>query len=85
MRCGKACFGQKGQKTPKIENFGLKVCPLGPRGVAHGPRRAASWDLEVLWHRHAMSFQKSQKSRDYIFENPGIKIMKKKKCSPARA
>ena len=23
MGCGKACFGRKGQKTPKIENFGL--------------------------------------------------------------
>ena len=22
MECGKANFGQKGQKTPKIENFG---------------------------------------------------------------
>ena len=30
MGCGKARFGQKGQKSPKIENFGLKVCSLGP-------------------------------------------------------
>ena len=32
MLCGKARFGRKGQKTPKIKNFGLKVCSLGPRG-----------------------------------------------------
>ena len=32
MGCGEARFGRKGQKTPKIENFGLKVCSLGPRG-----------------------------------------------------
>ena len=32
MGCGRARFGRKGQKTPKIENFGLKVCSLGPRG-----------------------------------------------------
>ena len=30
--CSKALFGQKGQKRPKIENFGLKVCSLGPQG-----------------------------------------------------
>ena len=30
MGCGKARFGRKGQKTPKIENFGPKVCSLGP-------------------------------------------------------
>ena len=35
MGCGKAHFGCKGQKTPKIENFGLKVCSLGPRGDPH--------------------------------------------------
>ena len=33
--CGKARFGWKGQKTPKIENFGLKVCSLGPQGDPH--------------------------------------------------
>ena len=27
MGCGKAGFGRKGQKTPKIENLGPKVCP----------------------------------------------------------
>ena len=32
MGCGEARFGRKGQKTPKIENFGLKVFP---------------WDLEA--------------------------------------
>ena len=38
MGCGKARFGQKGQKTSNIENFGLKVFSLGPRGKPHGPR-----------------------------------------------
>ena len=46
MGCGEARFGRKGQKTPKIENCGLKVCSLGPRGDLrmrpqgnpHGPR-----------------------------------------------
>ena len=31
--CGKARFSRRWQKTPKIENFGHKVCSLGPRGV----------------------------------------------------
>ena len=31
MGCGKACFGRRGQIPPKIENFGLKVCSLGPQ------------------------------------------------------
>ena len=35
MGCGKARFGQKGQKTPKIENLGLKICSLGPQGDPH--------------------------------------------------
>ena len=35
MGCGKAHFGRKGQKPSKIENFGLKVCSLGPRGDPH--------------------------------------------------
>ena len=35
MGCGKACFGRRGRKPPKIENFGLKVCPSGTsRGAA---------------------------------------------------
>ena len=35
MGRGNARFGRKGQKTPKIETFGLKVCSLGPRGDPH--------------------------------------------------
>ena len=35
MGCGEARFGRKGQKTLKIENFGLKVCSLGSRGDPH--------------------------------------------------
>ena len=37
MGCGNARFDRKGQKTPKIENFVLKVGSLGPRGdpLAH--------------------------------------------------
>ena len=35
MGCGEARFGRKGQKTPKIDNFGLKVCFLGSRGDPH--------------------------------------------------
>ena len=31
MGCGKAHFDRKGQKKPKIEQIGLKVCFLGPR------------------------------------------------------
>ena len=33
MRCGIAQFDQRALKPPKLENFCLKVCPLGPRGV----------------------------------------------------
>ena len=35
MTCGTARFGREGQKKPKIENFGLKVFSLGPRGDPH--------------------------------------------------
>ena len=43
MGCGKARFGWKGQKTPKIENFGLKVflmceLPRGPRKQTLRPK-----------------------------------------------
>ena len=31
--CGKARFSCRWQKTPKIENYGHKICSLGPRGV----------------------------------------------------
>ena len=31
--CGKARFSRRWQKTPKIDNFGHKVCSLWPRGV----------------------------------------------------
>ena len=55
MRCGEARFGLKGQKTPKIKNFGLKVCSLGsrgdpqmrPRGNPHGPRGNPRSDLKA--------------------------------------
>ena len=48
MGCDKARFGQKGKKTPKIENLGLKVCSVGSRGDPHirawgNPR----WELEA--------------------------------------
>ena len=39
MGCGEARFGRKGQKTPKIENFGLKFFPLGSRGDPHSRAR----------------------------------------------
>ena len=39
MGFGKAHFGRKGQKTPKIENFGLKFFPLGSRGDPHSRAR----------------------------------------------
>ena len=35
MGCGKVRFGRMGQKTPKIENFGLKVCSLGSQSDPH--------------------------------------------------
>ena len=43
MGCGKAHFGRKGQKTPKKENFGLKVflmcrLPRGPREQTLRPK-----------------------------------------------
>ena len=41
-------FGRKGQKTPKIDNFGLKVCSLGPRGDLYmRPRGNPRCDLEA--------------------------------------
>ena len=40
MGCGKAGFGRKGQKTPKIENLGPKVCPWDFEATC-------TWDLEV--------------------------------------
>ena len=58
MGCGIACFGRRGQKTLKIENFGSKLVPkdLDSRGDANGtfrgatigPRGAATWDLEAI-------------------------------------
>ena len=59
MGFGKARFGRKGQKTPKIENFGLKVCSLGSRGDPHiraggNPRReleATRTELEATRNR----------------------------------
>ena len=53
MGCGKAHFGQKGQKTPKIENLGLKVCSLGSRGDPHirargNPQKDMLMPLELL-------------------------------------
>ena len=48
MGCGKARFGRNAKKTPKIENFGLKVCSSGPRDDPHmRPRGSARWDLEA--------------------------------------
>ena len=47
MGCGKARFGQKGQKTPKIENFGLKVCSVGSRGDPRWELKATCTDLEA--------------------------------------
>ena len=48
MGCGKARFGWKGQKTPKIEHLRLKFCSLGPRGDQHmRPRGNPRWDLEA--------------------------------------
>ena len=48
MGCGKARFDRKGKKTPKIENFGLKGCFLGPRGRPHmRPWGNLRWDLEA--------------------------------------
>ena len=49
MGCGKARFGRKGQKTPKIENVGLKICSLGPRG-----------DLRVASRSHVQVASRSQ-------------------------
>ena len=38
----------RARKPPKIDNFGLKVRPLGSQGAAHlRPRRASPWELEV--------------------------------------
>ena len=46
MGCGKARFGQKGQKPSQIENFGLKVCSLGPEsGPYIRARGNPQWDL----------------------------------------
>ena len=46
MGCLVARFGWRGQKTPKFENFGLKVFPLGTRGEPHmRPRGEPRWDL----------------------------------------
>ena len=35
MGSGKAPFSQKGKNQPKIENFGFKVCSVGPQGDPH--------------------------------------------------
>ena len=57
MGCGKAHFGQKGQKTPKIGNFGLKVYSQDLEATSDGTSRqpaqiskqpeATCTDLEV--------------------------------------
>ena len=50
MGCGKARLDRNGQNPPNIENFGLKVCSLGPRGNPHGPRGIASFlILGIFW------------------------------------
>ena len=35
---------------PKIENFGLKVCPLGPRGALHRPQLPAHGAIKGRRH-----------------------------------
>ena len=52
MGCGEARFGRKGQKTPKIDNFGLKVCFLGSQGDPHiRVRGNPRWELEATRNR----------------------------------
>ena len=48
MGGGKAHFGQRGQKSPKLKKMVKQISTYGPRGTAHrGPRGAAPKDLEA--------------------------------------
>ena len=77
MGNGKARFGQKGQKTPKIENLGLKVCSLGSRGDPHlrargnphGARGNPGWELEATRKRSSRQpvRSSSQPAVGYLF------------------
>ena len=52
MGGGKAHFGQRGQKSPKLKKMVKQISTYGPRGTAHrGPRGAAPKDLEARRQR----------------------------------